>query len=400
MEKNDIQADIEEITNHNTDSFINSLYSLRHTLHMNAELSHREKKTSGILKDFVKSYNPDEIIDFDFGFAIIWDSGKPGKTLMFRADIDALPISEQLGIEYISLNSGVMHACGHDGHSTIMAGLAVKISNNPPDTGKAVLLFQPAEETGEGAERVVTNSKFSRIEPDYVFGLHNIPGYPLHSILVKDNSFACASRGMTIKLIGKTSHAAEPENGVNPVFAIKELIDKFYALIAEKDTFSAFTNLTIIHIRLGEIAFGTSPGYAEVMATLRSETNDDMDLLVSNCENILQKVAKKEKLQFDISYSEIFPATINDKEASDMIRDASSELNLYITELKNAFRWSEDFSQYTSRFKGAFFGLGAGSDHPMLHNPDYDFPDEIIETGINTFYKIYTKLMKKNKRIL
>lgn len=261
--------------------------------------------------------------------------------------------------------------------------------------GKQCCFFNAAEETGEGAERVVTNPEYTRIKPDFVFGLHNIPGYPLHSILVKNNSFACASRGMTISLTGKTSHAAEPENGINPVFAIKELIEKLYAIVEDKSKFSAFTSLTIIHIKLGEVAFGTSPGHAEIMVTLRSETNKDMDLLVHKCEKLLVEVAEKEKLKHKLSYSEVFPATINDIEAANKIRNASSSLGLETIELEKAFRWSEDFSQYTNRHKGAFFGLGAGINHPMLHNPDYDFPDELIETGIDVFYKVYSNIFNK-----
>ncbi|MDP8231566.1 MAG: amidohydrolase [Candidatus Zophobacter franzmannii] len=368
---------------------INNLIQLRHLLHQNAELSNYEELTSGIVKQYIIDLNPTEIINFDYGFAFVWDSYKKGETIMFRADMDALPIQGECDVSYCSKNPNVNHSCGHDGHMTILYGLAKKISNDLPQTGKVVLLFQPAEETGEGAHNITEDPKFNSIKPDKIFGLHNIPGFAENKILLKKDSFACASRGMIIKLYGKTSHAAEPENGISPVFAIEKLINRFHKLIREKALFKEFTSLTIIHIRLGEIAFGTSPGYAEVMVTLRSATNTDMQSLIEKSERIVQQVCKEEVLSNEISYKDIFPAVVNNHGCVDIVSKATEKLGLTTETLKEPFKWSEDFSYYTNSYAGAFFGLGAGIKHPSLHNPEYDFPDEIIDTGVEIFYQIY-----------
>ncbi|MDA3838298.1 MAG: amidohydrolase [Candidatus Delongbacteria bacterium] len=371
-----------------------NLIELRKLLHQNAELSHREIVTSKIIFDYMNLNKPDKIISFDKGYAFVFDSGHPGLTTLFRADMDALPIQEKTGCKYSSNTKNTSHMCGHDGHMAILCGLADQISQNKPQKGKVILLFQPAEETGEGAELIVNNQKFKELNPDYIFGLHNIPGYNKGNILFKRNNFASASRGMIIKLTGKTSHAAEPENGINPVFAIEKMIKRLYDILECKSDFIEFVSLTIIYIKLGEIAFGTSPGYAEVMLTLRSLSNVDMKLLIQKSEDIVKKTSDEENLKSEISYKEIFPAVINDDECVDIIQRSAVQSNLETFELQQPFKWSEDFSYYTENYKGAFFGIGAGEDHSDLHNSDYDFPDDIIEIGVKMYFQIYKNIYK------
>ena len=156
---------------------------------------------------------------------------------------------------------------------------------------------------------------------------------------------------------------------------------------------SDFSLVTIIHTKIGERAFGTTPGYAELMATLRAHRNTDMEYLINNAENFVKKIAEKNKLKFEIEWVEKFPATLNDSECAQFIKQAASENSFKVNELKKPFRWSEDFGHFTNHFKGAMFGLGAGKNHPQLHNPDYDFPDEIILTGTKMFYSIIKNIL-------
>ncbi len=370
-----------------------NLINFRKQLHKNPELSNQEVATAKIIHNYIKQYLPDKTFIFNTGSAFVFKGQKKGKNLMFRADMDALPIKETSNIDYASVNPGVSHSCGHDGHMAILTGLAKKISVNRPKKGNVILLFQPAEETGEGAKMIVNHSKFKEIEPHYIFGLHNSPGFKKHQIIIKRNSFTSASRGMIIKLYGKTSHAAEPENGVSPVFAIEKIINRFSNVVDENKLFKSFVLLTITHIKLGEVAFGTSPGYAEIMLTLRSYTNDDMNVLVKTVEELTQQISLEENLKHEISYTEIFPAINNNDYCIDAIIASAKENKYEILEMNKAFKWSEDFSYFTEKYKGAFFGLGAGVNHPQLHSSEYDFPDEIIETGINMFYEIYRKIL-------
>ncbi len=371
---------------------ISELIKLRRELHKNPEKSGEEKETAKKIKTFLKKYKPDEIIEEigGHGVAAIFQGKKEGPSVLFRCDLDALPIDEVNTFNYKSNNKGIAHKCGHDGHMTIISGLAQAISKNRPDAGKVILLYQPSEENGMGAGYVLDDPKFDPIRPDYVYALHNLPGFPKKSIIYNPGIFASASKGLIIRLFGKTSHAGEPENGLSPAIAMAELV-KELTYLPEKEEFEGFTLTTVIHARLGEIAFGTTPGYAEVMATLRSHTNEDMEKLSEKAIQLVQKHTKQHKLDYETEWTEEFLATENNKNAADAVKKAAEENNSEIIERKEPFRWSEDFSRFTKQFKGALFGLGAGEETPQLHNPDYDFPEEIIETGINVFFGIYKK---------
>ncbi|MEA2041423.1 MAG: amidohydrolase [Bacteroidota bacterium] len=370
---------------------INELIKLRHEIHRHPELSDKEYDTKKRILRFFEKLKPDKVIEFSgtTGFAFVFEGKEPGKTIMFRSELDALPIVENTAADYSSVNKGVAHSCGHDGHMSVLSGLGVRISENRPNKGRAVLLFQPAEETGQGAQKIVNSAEFQEIEPDYIFALHNIPRREKHKIIIKPGSFSAASTAMTLKLKGKTSHAAEPEKGISPANAVAELINRLHRLVEDQSQFSDFTLLTIINIQLGEIAFGTTPGYAEFRVTYRAFENKDMDVLVKKAEQIINQIAQKEHLKYEIVYSEIFPATENHKACVEYIKQAAQKGN-FNTELRdNPFRWGEDFGYFTEKYPGGFFGLGAGKNQPHLHNSDYDFPDDIIETGSTTFYNIY-----------
>lgn len=380
---------------------LDKIIKLRHELHQFPELSDDEFVTSERIANFLSNYKNAEIIRGigGNGIACIFKGVEEGPSVLFRCDLDALPIDEINDFEYKSTEKGVAHKCGHDGHMAIMAGLADAFSNNPPEKGQVVLLYQPSEENGQGANRVVHDEKFKKIKVDYAFALHNLPGFPKGHILLRNETFAAASKGMIIKLTGKTSHAGEPENGNSPAVAMADIIKQLNDLPNKKGLFNDFRLLTVIHARLGEVAFGTTPGYAEVMATLRTYTNDDMQKLTTNSENIARENAEKSHLKIQIEYVEEFPATVNDKEMVRCIEKASDSAGINYQYLENPFRWSEDFAHFTQHFKGALFGLGSGIDHPQLHNPDYDFPDDIIENGIKVFYEIYKQIINNCQKL-
>lgn len=366
------------------------IIELRQTLHQNPEVSNQEFETSEQIATFINALAPSEVIRLSkTGLAFVFKGEKPGKTIMFRSELDALPIAEKSSLIYASVNQNVAHVCGHDGHMAILAGLAQKIAKDPPKYGKVVLLFQPAEEVEQGARDVIEDPNFKDIEPDYIYALHNIPGIEKHKIALKNGSFSAASKGMTIKLFGKTSHAAEPENGISPANAISQIIQKLNEIIGNKNLFKDLTLLTFIHIKLGEISFGTSPGYAEIRITLRSFENEDMELLTHACENTIREISEKEHLKYEISYNESFPASVNNDECVSIVEQSAKQNNLEIKYNEKPYKWSEDFGYYSQKHKACLFGLGSGISQPQLHNPDFDFPDEIIETGINMFYQIY-----------
>ena len=374
---------------------VEQLTRLRHNLHRNAELSGHEDQTVKIIKDYIQSFQPDEVLENigGKGIAFVFRGKNPGKTIVFRADLDALPIHEDDGPDYLSENSGISHKCGHDGHMTILAGLAELLFNERIIKGKVILLFQAEEETGTGAEKVVSHSDFQNLYPDFVFGLHNLPGYQKNTILIKKGSFAAASKGVIIDLKGRSSHAGHPENGNNPAIVISELIQFIKTLNENTGQFEDFTLATVIHIRLGEVAFGTAPGEAKFMITLRAFSDDDIRRADEMIRQKTDQVCEIENIKYNIRYTEVFPATINHDNEVDIIKNAAEYLQLECKNIGETFRWSEDFGHYLNHYKGAFFGIGAGKNTPQLHNPEYDFPDDLITTGIKMFYQIYKRII-------
>jgi amidohydrolase len=323
-----------------------------------------------------------------YGVLAIFDSGKNGDSLLFRADMDALPIEEINDFEHRSKTKGVSHKCGHDGHTAILLGLATLISKHPPKKGKAVLLFQPAEEIGKGAADVLNDEKFKEIKPDWVFGLHNLPGFQLHQVVLKNDLFTASVVSLVIGLKGKTAHAAEPEYGINPSLAVSELLLQVSIWSNNSPERDDFAVVTPVQVNLGSEAYGTSAGEAKLGFTIRTWTEKEMEQLKAKIENFLITLAKKHRLKLNYKYIEEFKACENNPKATEQIKKAAVSLKLNVTEPQMPFKWGEDFGLFTQNYKGAFFGLGAGKEQAALHNPDYDFPDELIPIGAQLFYEL------------
>lgn len=367
------------------------LRGIRQFLHSEPELANEEINTAAFLASELRKTDPDRLITNlgGYGLAAVYNGETDGKSILFRADMDGVPIEEKGNLPYSSKNKGISHSCGHDGHMAIALGLARYIGRiRKRLSGRVVVLFQPAEETAEGAKRVLEDPKFSGLEPDECYALHNFPGYPLHSIVMRDEVFANSSIGMIVRLHGHTSHAGEPEKGKNPAGAMCSIIDVLKELPKYCEPTSGFILSTVIHARLGEQAFGTSPGYAHVMATLRANFDKDLELMKKRAVGFVQKIAGDDRLEHKIEWIEYFPSTINANSCNSIIGKAAEELGCKVIEMEKPFVFSEDFSYFTQRFPSALFGLGSGESQPNVHNEYYDFTDELIETGVKIFIRI------------
>ena len=368
------------------------LIEARHRLHQIAEVSGKEARTAAFVTDQLRSSEPDELhIDVGGYGVVAFYKGTLDKTVLIRAELDALPIAEVNTFDYRAESPGVGHKCGHDGHATILLGLAQSL-HNWLERPNVILLFQPAEENGEGAKAVLESGVLKNYSIDYVFALHNIPGAPLHQIIIKNDSFTPAVISIVVKLHGKTSHAAEPENGIPPALAISEIIASFEKLNQPIEDRVDFQVLSPIHVIIGEQAYGTTAGYGEVHYTARTWGNDQMNLLKQELECIAKGIASNYQLTPEILWTEAFFANQNNHEAVDLVRGAAQSSKLEVINKEEPFKWGEDFGVFTEVYKGAMFGLGAGEGTPALHNPDYDFPDTLIQTGIQIFTSIIEKV--------
>ncbi|WP_439481993.1 amidohydrolase [Cyclobacterium plantarum] len=370
---------------------LKKIIDLRKNLHRKPEVSGNEAGTSAIIKAFLKELEPDEIVEElgPYGLAAVFKGEQKGPTTLIRAELDALPIPEIGKIAHKSVHPGISHTCGHDGHMAIVCGVGLNLSKNRPKKGKVVLIFQPSEETGMGAAQVISSENYKKIKPDYAFALHNLPGHEKNEIVLKKGAFTAASKGMTIALKGRTSHAAHPEDGQSPAEAMCKLIVGLQKL---PENIQDFSLVTIIHAQLGEVAFGTTPGNALVMATLRTFENETMASLTQYAERLAELIAKESGLEFSISYCEEFEAVVNDTEPWELVNESAKELQLKTKHIRIPFRWSEDFGKFSTLTNSLLFGLGSGKKQPQLHEGHYDFPDEIIPAGIAVFTKIIEKL--------
>ncbi|MCF7913518.1 MAG: amidohydrolase [Candidatus Cloacimonetes bacterium] len=370
--------------------------TIRRELHELAELSGKETKTTSYIQERLIELGCREIISDLGGKSLIavYDSGKAGSNVMLRAELDALPIQEENEFSYISKTPEVSHKCGHDGHMAILLAVADWLNANISKLqGRVYLLFQAAEETAEGARAVIQEKRFQELKPDYIFALHNLPGFARHSLILRKGVFAAASMGMKFRFTGRTSHAGHPENGISPLDAMQSLVTGLGTLSQRISGFDEPSLVTIIHLKLGEEAFGTSPGKGVVMATLRSADDEHLQLMARSAEELAEGFAEIYGLKIAVERVEEFAATVNNAEAYDHLERAALKSGLEMIMPEKLFSWSEDFSYYGREYKTAFWGLGSGKAQPQLHNPDYDFPDELIESGKEIFIRLLEEIL-------
>ena len=379
-----------------SNSDISELTEWRRMLHRNPELSGEERETALQVQAMLAPTLPDEVIAGlgGHGVAAVYQGAEPGPTVMVRCELDALPIEELGEVAHRSTVPGKGHLCGHDGHMAIMAATARWLGRNRPTRGRAIVLFQPAEEDGSGAAKVLEDARFAALAPDYALSVHNFPGLALGHAVLAAGPMNCASRGMKITLTGRTAHASQPENGVSPAPALATLIPTLTAL--SHGTRSAdphFALATVTHARLGEPAFGIAPGFAEVWVTLRTQKDDAMADLVARAEAEVHKAAGEGGVKAGISYHDVFHHCENHPEATQILMDALQSQSIPVSSGNLPMRASEDFGRFGACAKSAMFLLGSGTDSPSLHNPDYDFPDTLIPLGARIFVSaLRTKL--------
>ena len=371
------------------------LIRLRRELHRNPELSGQERATGKRVRFYLNKYKPNDLFTgiAGEGMAAVFYGSEPGPTVLVRCDLDALPIQETNNHLHRSVVEGVAHACGHDGHMVMVSGLASLLKASPIKRGRLVLFYQPEEENGKGAQKSIERLKELKIFPDFAFALHNMPKYPIGSLVLAKHTFAAASKGMVIKLIGKNSHAAFPEKGINPALAIAEITQKL-SLITQQEHFKDFVLLTIIHIKLGDVAFGTSPGFGEIMFTLRSFDNDDMETLAAKAVEIAKSVGVSHGLAVETFITDDYPAAVNHPELKLLVSELAEKQNREIITLDEPNRWSDDFANFAKEVPAIIFGLGVGEDVAELHSSDYDFPDEAIEHGMQLFDSIISHYLR------
>jgi len=344
----------------------------------------QEVQTKSILMQFLRENTSFELIDRGSWFyAVKHAEQEQAERIAFRADMDALPMAETIALPYASQNPGISHKCGHDGHMSVLCGLAAELEHC--SLPKSVyLIFQPGEETGSGAYLCRGILHEERISEIYAF--HNLSGYPQGTVVYHPDTTQPASEGIKIKLTGKASHAAEPEMGNNPSHAIASII-----LYAEKLCRCEDNHLllcTVTGIQMGTGDFGISPGHGELCMTLRSDEEQEMKKLENCIVSFTKDLAAEYGLQMDYQICDYFPETRNNPQCLKKVEQAAALAGIPVVEMDSLWRPSEDFGYYLKECPGALFYLGNGENYTAVHTNEYDFNDRISEPAIEVFRNI------------
>lgn len=358
--------------------------TLRHELHSHPELSNHEIWTKKHLIEFIKTNTSLEVVDMGKWFYACYFAGEKKDCIAFRADFDAVPVNETLNIPYCSKFQGVAHKCGHDGHSATLAALAMQVEIMKPDKN-IYFIFQHAEETGDGAKCCASLIAEKNIREVYAF--HNYPGAPLNTVAIKSGTLCCASKGMEIIFHGISAHASEPEKGINPSFAIANIINHIPTLTAP-NKHDGLVLCTVVGVDIGERAFGVSAHEGNLLLTIRAEKEEELNELQHQLELFSKYQAETYGLKYEMKYYDAFPETYNHNESVDKITSTCKSLGLPVSNMASPLRTSEDFGYFTKCTKGAMFWLGDGEDYPPLHSTTFDFPDSHIETASKIFLEL------------
>jgi len=378
-----------------TNRDIVELTAFRHHLHRHPEVSGQEAWTAAQVAAGLAPHCPARLLTGlgGHGVAAVWEGAAPGPTVMFRAELDALPIEEVADIPHRSTRPGTAHLCGHDGHATILMGLARLLARHPPARGRVVLVFQPAEEDGSGAAAVLADPRMAGIAPDWAFALHNMPGHPLGRAMVAPGPANCASEGLRVVLHGRTAHASAPGEGVSPAPALAALIPAAMAAGPGGALGPGFRLVSVCHARMGAPAFGITPGEGELWLTLRTLLDAEMAALRAEVMALATGLARRHGLTVGFTHHDRFAACTNHPEAAQAIARALDAIGLDHDGAGLPMRASEDFGLFGRHARAAMLLLGAGEASPSLHTPDYDFPDALIPTGVRIFDRIRRDLL-------
>ena len=381
------------------DARLAEIRDLRRLLHRQAELSGQERDTAVIVAGELKACRPTELWTGLAGHGVAGiftaPATAPGPTVVLRAELDAVPVDEPPTVEWASLQPGRSHKCGHDGHMALLVAVARGLRTRPLRRGRLVLLFQPGEETATGAELILRDRRYLALRPDWLFAPHNMPGYPLGAVVLREGVFTAGSVGVKIRLEGASSHAAYPDRGQPAAGALADLLPALRETTAPYRNDGELAMVTVTHAQLGEPSFGVSPGVAEVRAVLRSDSESILSLLQDAAAEAVDAVAGRHGLAAEVSWQEAFPVTANHPDAVALLMKSADRLGLpCLPPDECPIRWSEDFGWLIRDRCGALFGLGAGVDQSPLHSESYDFNDDLLSPGLELLDDLVDTLLR------
>ena len=372
----------------------------RRDLHAHPELSMHEARTSAVVQAKLREFGVDEIIT---GMAVhgvvgVIRAGTSGRAIGLRADMDALAITEETGLAHASVNTGVMHACGHDGHTAMLLGAAKYLAETRNFDGTVYVIFQPAEEFEAGADKMVKDGLFERCPMEQVFGLHNWPQAPAGTFLWRAGPVMAAVAWIDIVVTGRGSHGAFPHQGVDPIMVSAQIINGLQTIVSRSIEPIEGGVVSIGYINGGD-AHNIIPERVVMRGTARWFDQKVGEQIEAGVLRIATGIAASFGASAAVKFTRHAPATINDEDATRVaVRAAhttASDAN--VRHMGVPTMGGEDFAFMLNAKQGAYLMLGGGkgTNDPLLHHPLYDFNDEILPVGASWWSTLAEQLLPR-----
>lgn len=372
-----------------------ALRAVRRDIHQHPELGFQEFRTAGRVADRLRElgYDVHTGVGRTGVVGILYGHGDNGRSIGLRADMDALPIREEPGLEYESVHPGVMHACGHDGHTTILLGAAEYLAATRNFSGRVVLIFQPAEEGLGGAQAMIDDGLFERFDCDEIYALHTWPGLPAGTVGVNPGPMMAAADRFDVLIEGRGGHGAHAYQTRDPVVIAAHLITALQTIVSRNVAGPEAAVLTVSAVQAGNLdAMNVIPGQARLVGTVRTFSPETQRLVKDRMGTIIGGIGAAFDARITMNYHYLFPATINTARHASTVAQVAAQLlgHDHVVPDLSPSMGSEDFSYMLAQRPGAYFRLGQGGadNDRVLHSPHFDFNDDVIPVGCAMFARL------------
>ena len=375
---------------------IDEMVAIRHQIHENPEMGFNEHKTGDKVASLLESW----------GFDVVRGVGKTGivgtlkvgngkKIIGIRADMDALPIEEETNLPYASKNAGVMHACGHDGHTTILLTAARYLAETRNFDGTVRVIFQPAEESLGGGKKMIDDGLFEKFPCDRIYGLHNWPGFPAGTLRFTKGPMMASVDTAYITVRGKGGHGARPETTIDPIVAASSIVMALQTIVSRNVPPLEAALITVGMFKGGSVS-NVIPEEVKMELTIRAFSAKVRDLLQERICKLVKSQAESYGAKAIINYERGYPVTVNDAESIDFALEVAKQVvgNKNVVENAEPLTPSEDFSYMLEKVPGAYIIMGNG-DSAGLHTPHYNFNDDGIAVGATLWGALVEKYLAK-----
>lgn len=386
-------VDIRQLVSEDKQLIINT----RRDLHKIPEIGYTEEKTSVYVADYLSRLGMDVQTGIaQFGVVGLLATDKPGPTLMIRADMDALPLKEETGLAFASTHEGVMHACGHDAHMAMALGAATVLARIKKDLkGTIKFVFQPAEEGPGGAKPMIDAGVMENPKVDYAIGCHLWPEITEGTIGVRTGPFLAAMDRFDLKIIGKGGHGAMPHLCIDALEVGTQVVNALQRISSRHLNPLEPAVVTVGSFHAGT-AFNIIPGEAEMSGTTRTFNLDIWDTWEQRLEKVIGGVCESMNAEFELKFAKGYPPTINDESISEVVRRcAANVVGRERVVRPDQSMGGEDMSYFLQKSKGCFFALGVGREgYASVHNPKFNFNEEVLPLGVETHCRAALELLK------